>query len=144
MTTMDSQENIKAAARDWLLLLSLEAPTEDERARFAEWCAEDSRHAAAYRRFEAIWRDAATLEELKSLATLPPPRDAWWQRVRASLVVHPLRWAACASVTIAIVGAGFWFLLAPAYYATGIAEVRDIQLSDGSEITLGARSSLEV
>ena len=142
--TMDNEEKIKVAARDWLLRLSLGSPTEDERARFAAWCAEDSRHAAAYRRFESIWQDAATLEELKHLATLPQPRDAWWRRVRASLVVHPLRWAASASLTIAIVGIGFWFLLTPTYYTTGIAEVRDIHLSDGSEITLGARSSLEV
>ena len=144
MMTMDNEEKIKVAARDWLLRLSLGSPTEDERARFAAWCAEDSRHAAAYRRFESIWQDAATLGELKQLATLPPPRDPWWRRVRASLVVHPLRWAASASLTIAIVGIGFWFLLTPAYYATGIAEVRDIHLTDGSEITLGARSSLEV
>jgi len=144
MMTMDNEEKIKAEARDWLLRLSLGSPTEDERASFAAWCAEDSRHAAAYRRFESIWQDAAMLEELGALAMLAPPRDAWWRRMRASLVVHPLRWAASASLTIAIVGIGFWFLLAPAYYATGIAEMRDIHLSDGSEITLGARSSLEV
>jgi transmembrane sensor len=140
---MDNEEKIKGAARDWLLRLSLGSPTEDERARFAAWCAEDSRHAAAYHRFESIWQDTATLEELKHLA-LPPPRDAWWRRMRVSLVGHPLRWAASASLTIAIVGIGFWFLLTPAYYTTGIAEVRDIHLPDGSEITLGARSSLEV
>ena len=141
---MDNEEKIKGEARDWLLRLSLGSPTEDERARFAAWCAEDSRHAAAYHRFESIWQDAAMLEDLGALATLPPPRDAWWRRMGASLVVHPLRWAASASLTVAIVGTGFWFLLTPAYYATGIAEVRDIHLSDGSEITLGARSSLEV
>ncbi len=141
---MDNEENIKAAAREWLLRLSLGSPTEDEQARFAAWCAEDSRHAAAYRRFESIWQDAATLEELKRLATFPPPRDAWWRRVRVSLVVHPLSWASSASLAIAIVAIGSWFLLTPAHYATGIAEVRDIHLSDGSEITLGARSSLEV
>jgi transmembrane sensor len=144
MTTMDNDEEIKAAARDWLLRLSLESPTELERAQCAAWCAEDPRHAAAYRRFESIWQDAAKLEELKPLATLPLARDPWWQRVRASLVVHPLRWAASASLTAAITGIGLWFLLTPAYYATGIAEVRDIHLSDGSEVTLGARSSLAV
>lgn len=145
MMTMDSEEEIKAAARDWLLRLSLESPTEHERAQFAAWCAEDPRHAAAYRRFESIWQDATTLEELKPLAALPPPaRDRWWQRVHASLVVHPLHWAASASLTAAITGFGLWFLLTPAYYATGIAEVREIRLSDGSEVTLGARSSLEV
>jgi len=144
MTIMDNEEKIKAAARDWLLRMSLESPTEQERAQCAAWCAEDSRHAAAYRRFEAIWQDAATLEELKPFATLPPARDAGWRRLRASLVVYPLRWAASASLATVITGIGFWFLLTPAHYATRIAEVRDIHLSDGSEVTLGARSSLEV
>jgi transmembrane sensor len=141
---MDSEEAIRAAAREWLLRLSLDAPTERERAQCAAWCAQDPRHAAAYRRFESIWHDAARLEELKPLAWLPPPRDRWWRRVRASLVVHPLRWAGSASLIAAMTWIGLRLLFAPAYYATGIAEVRDIHLSDGSEVTLGARSSLEV
>lgn len=141
---MDSEETIKAAARDWLLRLSLESPTEHERARWAAWCAEDPRHAAAYRRVESIWQEAATLEELKPLAWLPPARDPWWRRVRASVVFRPVRWAASASLAATITGIGLWFLLTPAHYATGIAEVRDIHLPDGSEVTLGARSSLEV
>jgi transmembrane sensor len=144
MMTMDSEEDIKGTAREWLLRMSLEAPTSDERAQFAAWCAEDPRHAAAYRRFESIWQEAATLVELKPLAALPPARDPWWRRARASLVVRPLRFAASASLAVAITAVGVWFLLAPAYYATGIAEVREIHLSDGSEVTLGARSSLEV
>jgi transmembrane sensor len=144
MMTMDSEEEIKSAARDWLLRLSLESPTPNDQAQFAAWCAEDPRHAAAYRRFESIWRDTASLEALKPLASLPPARDPWWRRVRASLVDHPRRWAASASLAAAICAIGVWYLLTPAYYATGVAEVRDIHLSDGSEVTLGARSSLEV
>lgn len=143
--TMDNEEQqIKAAARGWLLRLSLGSPTADDRAQWAAWCAEDSRHEAAYRRFESIWQDAAMLEELKPLALLPPARDPWWRRMRASLVVHPLRWAASASLAISMTAIALWILLTPVRYATGIAEVRAIHLSDGSEITLGARSSLEV
>jgi transmembrane sensor len=142
--TTESDEEIKATARDWLLRLSLESPTELERAQCAAWCAQDPRHAAAYRRFESIWLDAASLEELKPLATVPPARIAWWRSVRMNLVVHPLRWAASAGLTVAITGIALWFLLTPAYYATEIAEVRDIHLSDGSEVTLGPRSSLSV
>src|ERR1700722_20981537 len=109
---MDSEKDIKAAARDWLLRLSLGSPTPDERAQFAAWCAEDSRHAAAYRRFESIWQEAATLEELKPLAALPPARDPWWRRARASLAVRPLRWAGSASLAAVIAAAGLWYLLA--------------------------------
>ncbi len=142
--TMDTDEDIKTAARDWLLRLSLDSPTSDERAQFAVWCVRDPRHAAAYRRFESIWQDAETLKELKALAALPAARDPWWQRVCASLVVHPLHWAASASLAVAVTTIGLWYLLTPVYYTTGVAEVREIHLSDGSEVTLGARSSLEV
>jgi transmembrane sensor len=144
MMTMDREEDIKAAARYWLLRLSLDSPSADERAQFAAWCAEDPRHAAAYRRFESIWQDSATLDELKHLAALPRARDPWWARVHASMVVNPLRWAGSAGLAATIAGIGLWLLLTPVYYATGIAEVREIHLSDGSEVTLGARSSLEV
>jgi transmembrane sensor len=141
---MDSEENIKTAARDWLLRLSLDSPTPDEQARFAAWCRDDPRHLAAYRRFESIWQDAATLESLAPLAALPVARDPWWRRTRASFAVHPLRWAGSACLVMAAAGIGIWLLRAPLYYATGLAEVREIHLSDGSEVTLGARSSLEV
>ena len=144
MMTLDSEEDIKAAARDWLLRLSLELPTAEDRARFAAWRASDSRHEATYQRFESIWRDAASLVELDPLAALPPARDPWWRRVRASLVVHPMRWAASASLAVTIAAVGFWYLFAPVYYETGVAEVRIIHLSDGSDVTLGARSALKV
>ena len=142
--TRGDDEEIKAAAREWLLRVSLESPTEPERAQCAAWCAEDPRHEAAYRRFESIWHEAAALEELTPLTMLPPVRAHWSQLVRANLVVHPLRWALSAGVTVAITGISLWYLLTPTYYVTEIAEVRDIHLSDGSEVTLDARSSLSV
>ncbi len=144
MTIMDKEDEIKTAARPWLLRLSLESPTEEARTQFAAWCAQDPRHAAAYQRFESIWQDAAMLEELEPLARVPSLRGSWWQRLRASLTIYPLRWGAGASLTAALAALGVWSLLAPAYYTTGIAQVRDIHLSDGSEITLGASSSLVV
>lgn len=140
----DEEQRIKAKARDWLLRLSLGAPTDEDRAQCEDWCAQDPRHAAAYRRFEAIWQDTAKLEELESLITVPAVRSVWWMRIRASVLGHPLRWAAGASLPIAMMGIVLWVLFTPARYATGTAEVRTIHLSDGSVITLGARSSLEV
>ena len=144
MTIMDNEDEIKTAARWWLLRLSLESPTEQERAQFAAWCAQDPRHAAAYQRFESIWQDAATLNELEPLLKVPSTRGSWWQWLRASLATYPLRWAASASLMAAIAALGVWNQLTPAYYATGIAQVRPIHLSDGSEIILGASSSLAV
>ena len=144
MTIMDKEDEIKTAARQWLLRLSLESPTEQERTQFAAWCVQDPRHAAAYRRFESIWQDAAMLKELEPLARVPSTQGSWWQRLRASLATYPLRWGASASLTAAIAALGVWNLLTPADYTNGIAQVREIHLSDGSEITLGASSSLAV
>src|SRR5487761_706614 len=138
MTIMDKEDEIKTAARQWLLRLSLESPTEQERTQFAAWCVQDPRHAAAYRRFESIWQDAAMLKELEPLARVPSTQGSWWQRLRASLATYPLRWGASASLTAAIAALGVWNLLTPADYTNGIAQVREIHLSDGSEITLGA------
>src|SRR5215469_12446592 len=126
MTTMDNEHEIKTAARQWLLRLSLESPTEQERAEFAAWCAQDPRHAAAYRRFESIWQAAAKLKELEPLAGMPSDREPWWRRMRDSLAIHPLRWAAGASLAAVIAALGLWSQSAPAQYATGIGEVRDI------------------
>lgn len=142
---MDHEEQrIKETARNWLLRLSLGSPTAKDRARCEAWCAQDPRHAAAYRRFESIWQDAATLDELNSLATPPTARSSWLLRARMNIFGHPLRWAARACLSIAIMGIALWLLFTPAHYATGIAEVRTIHLSDGSVITLGARSSVEI
>lgn len=84
------------------------------------------------------------LKELEPLTMEPLTRDPWWRRLRAILTPHPLQWAAGAGVAAAVAALWLWGPLTPAYYATGIAEVRDIRLSDGSDVTLGASSSLAV
>lgn len=142
---MDSDEQrIKDAARYWLLRLSLGSPRTEDRERCAAWCAEDPRHAAAYRRYESIWKDTATLEELDSLTLSPPTRVSWRRRVQSSLFEHPWRWAVSACLPFAVIGISLWAFLTPTHYSTGIAEVRTVHLPDGSVITLGARSALEI
>jgi len=98
---------------------------------------------AAYRRFESIWQEAATLEELQPLAALP--RHAILvatRRARASRFtrcagreVRASRWRSLRRVS---------GIARARVLRDRIAEVREIHLSDGSDVTLGARSSLEV
>jgi transmembrane sensor len=137
MTTPENEDDIKAAARDWLVRLSLGSPSAQDRALFEAWLARDPRHAAAYRRFESIWHDTATLEELKPLAALTSPH-------RVSVSAKPLRWAMVVSLLVVITSIGLYTVRTPVQYATGVGEVRQLHLSDGSQLTLGARSSLEV
>jgi len=143
-TTAVGDEDIKAAACDWLLRLSLETPNPDDRARFVEWCAEDPRHVAAYQRFQSIWQNSASLQELRPLASLEAAPDRWPRRAVAALRARPRRWSIRVGIAAAIGFFGVWMLIAPTNYATGIGQTRVIRLSDGSEVTLGARSSLDV
>jgi len=139
-----SNEAIKGAARRWLLRMRLDSPSDHERAQWVSWCAEDPRHAAAYRRIESIWQDVATIEDLKSLVSIQRIPDPWWRRAWNSLTVCPLSRAASVTLVITASVVALGLLFRPTSYDTGIAEVRDVRLSDGSDVILGARSSLKV
>jgi transmembrane sensor len=140
----DREADVKAAARDWLLRLSLESPTSADRTRFEAWRDANPRHAAAYRRLESIWQDAATLTELARLAPLPAAPDRWPRRALYALRARPSIWAAGAGIAGAIGALGVWLSMPPTHFATGVAEVREIRLTDGSEVTLGARTSIDI
>ncbi|MGH7486913.1 MAG: FecR family protein [bacterium] len=131
-------DDIKAQAREWLLRVSLDPATSDAQAQCAAWRAADPRHEAAFLRFESIWQDAAALEELKTLVPHEIAHVAPWRK--------PATWAwaggLAAAAAIALVAIGLRSV--PTHFATGVAEVREIPLPDGSEVTLGARSSLDV
>lgn len=142
--TTDREADVKAAARNWLLRRSLESPTSADQVRFDAWRAEDPRHADAYQRFESIWQDAATLTELAHLAPLPAAPDRWPRRALVALRARPSIWATGAAIAGAIGAFGVWMLMPPTHFATGVAEVREIRLTDGSEVTLGARTSIDI
>jgi transmembrane sensor len=142
--TTDREADVKAAARDWVLRWSLESPTSADRVRFDAWRAEDPRHADAYQRFESIWQDAATLTELAHLAPLPAAPNRWPRRALVVLRGRPSIWAAGAAIAGAIGAFGVWMLMPSTHFATGVAEVREFRLSDGSEVTLGARTSIDL
>jgi transmembrane sensor len=144
MTTTDREADVKAVARDWLLRLSLESPTSADRARFDAWRAEDPRHGDVYQRFESIWQDAATLTELARLAPLPAAPDRWPRRALYAPRARPSIWGAGAAIAGAIGTFAVWMWMPPTHFATGVAEVREIRLTDGSGVTLGARTSIDV
>ena len=143
-TPMADDMDIKVAARDWVMRLSLDEPSATDRAQFDHWCEEDVQHRAAYERFQSIWEDAATLHELAPLADLPESSESWLQRLGNSLRLHRPVWAGCTAMLGVVVVFGIWRLTPPTHFVTGVAEVRTIQLIDGSEVTLGARSALDV
>lgn len=105
-----------------------------------------SRHA------RMAWEEAARLKEHPAYADLlgtPTLRErffALWHRLgETRLLAAPApRWA-MAALALAVVASGAWFLRPHAPdYATRIAEIRDVRLDDGSVVTLGAHSALDV
>lgn len=137
---------VKAAARDWLLRFQLSKSTPADRAEFEAWRAEDARHDAAYRRFEGIWRDSAALTELESLVPAPvsPRRSRWrsaWVAGGAALA------ASLATAVVVLLRSDLGTRLLPlssGHYSTGVGQLRTLHLADGSTVTLGARSALDV
>jgi transmembrane sensor len=140
----ETEDDTKAAALSWLLRLSIESATLEDRAHFTEWCNEDPRHIAAYRRFHAIWQASADLKDLLPLTAPRPQRHTFFKRLFTPVSVPPLAWTWRVGVIVIIGCFGAWMFLGSTQYSTRIGEIREIRLTDGSIVTLGARSALDV
>lgn len=142
-------KRIKGECREWLALIHSGDASEADRARFAAWLRADPRHQRAYDGLHLLWRDISTLNQLKALEPVPPRPAA-----RATRRLLPLAAAATvAGLALALFLTQPQPIPPPAMtasvvqtqeYQTKLGEVRAIQLSDGSTITLGARSRIIV
>lgn len=118
----------------------------------AAWRREDAAHDAAFRHVAQAWDDAAQFKSHPAYADLlgtPTLRErvvAAWRWLGDALHWAPTPRLAFASVAAVVILAGAWFLIprSPQYVTTQIAEVRNVPLDDGSVVTLGGRSSLNV
>ena len=151
------RSGIEAAARRWVVLLSSETVAGRDRAAFEAWVAADPRHGPAYDELERVWlgaeqlthlRDYARPEDLERFAV---GRGGGWMRRLGEILGRPSALAgalatAAVAVLLAIVLTGPVDVVAPPAggYVTETAEIRDITLADGSEVTLGARSRIDV
>ncbi len=117
-----------------------EGLTAGEQQLLAEWLAKDEGNRRQFESAERAWQAFENAEgdeilaamRIHALAPRAPARARWWPAV-----------AAAAGVVLAI---GLAWLLIPTAstfeYATARGEVREIQLPDGSELTLDGDSAL--
>ncbi|MCR6645849.1 MAG: FecR domain-containing protein [Terricaulis sp.] len=113
-----------------------------DRKEFQAWLDVDPAHPKAYSRLDRTWSAVQSLQHMKGRIpandTAPPPNRRW---------ALPAAIAACALLAI---GAGLWFSRAPSsfapaeHYATAPAEVRTINIADGSSITLSGAGEASV
>jgi transmembrane sensor len=149
---------IRQEAREWLVYLNSDEVTSEGRMRFEAWLRTSERHAQAYQRVKSLWGGIAQLTDLAELEPCDQPLPG--ERLRAvfrrvSHVVSRAFVMPVLPITAGVVGALLLVLApkfspylrrtpAPVQYATGVAEIRDVRLPDGSMVTVGARSNVKV
>ncbi len=142
------QERLIEEAMTWILIRETGPISPAQQADFDAWLSEHPEHAVIYARSERDWRGLAGLRDM-------PAAQAAAHRHRVAST-HPQRrrrWAVAAAAAASLMVAAVLVMLRPAgesaaplsqQYATAVAEIRDITLSDGSRLTLGAHSRVEV
>lgn len=128
--------DIKAAANAWWVRLDSDVVNARERAEFAAWLNADPRHRQAYEAVSALWGelDAVKHRIVLTSNTVTPKNVRRWRWVAPAL--------ASAFLSLWLFGPlSIWF---QADYRTGLGEMRDIRLSDGSMVYLNGNSALAV
>lgn len=147
MTAGQSEDRrIRVEAGTWVVQLSDEDATDQDRRRFEEWADRDPRHRAAFERLQRVSEALAESEVSGTVTqtTAGQHNAAVWPRMR--------RWAPAAALAASLLIAVFVGIgpdsTPPAgrdgVHETVVAEIRDVVLADGSVITLGADSRIEV
>jgi len=133
MTREESEHQALFEAAGWMARLTESRPSEQTRAAFRDWLAADRLHPCAMARVEEQWRLSA------AMAPADPPR-----RRPALRRGRPIAGMALAAVLAAVA----LFVVRPLYgearFSTGVGEVRDITLADGTLVHLDADSALDV
>ncbi|MEM8986982.1 MAG: FecR domain-containing protein [Pseudomonadota bacterium] len=148
--------DIRAEAHEWRARIDgAELDREDRRA-FDRWMAADPLHAAAYAEAEVIWKGLGALDYDPALDQPLPDEQtgagvvrSWQSSIRLLAAGGVAAFAALAAVFVALpflhkTPSGNMAADAPvvATYVTAPREVRDVTLTDGSMVTLGALSEI--
>lgn len=155
-------DHIRDAAIEWRLLIETGEINADERAEFEAWRGSDPRHADAYDRATTVWAALGTLGRDRIGAHhFRPSLAEKFREIFVDLSVVFLRrrgqLAGLAAMTAVLVVGGavlprLWqasdqtMAEAPLMtaFSTGSGETKTVTLSDGSAVTLGAGTQIEV
>ena len=156
----EEKSTIRAAASAWRSRRDEGRLTKEAHAEFQRWMQARSVHAEAYVEAETLWKALGAVEYQKSLyVSLKEPHAAG---VMAQACEALLGWgrslpgiATAAGVTAAAAAMALfvWLpqnapqsIVAPVTFAyqTGVGEIETVMLADGTEMTLGAKSQVDV
>ena len=142
---------IEAEAQAWLVRLYSGEDADAAHASFRAWLNEDDRHRAAFQRVHDLWQSLtgtetveAGLPELPEETAAAPPFARQAERARRTVpVLAAVAAAVVAFIAVLVLGL-FPAQHERARYATAIGETRAVDLPDGSRLTLGAETTLEI
>lgn len=143
---------IKEEAALWLMRRRAAVTLQEEHA-FAAWLDADPRHGEALERMRGTLSDIAALQSLAALAPLGDDEDLFAdeRHTEAPAAPRPRRTRAVAVITalaaalVAAIGLNPGLLDRPdARAETAVAEMRVLHLPDGSKVTLGPASRLDL
>jgi transmembrane sensor len=137
----EGEDDIRRVASAWLARRrDSTRALSDERA-FRDWYDADPRHAEAY---EAMNRTLSDVASMKALADLEPLEAPAPRHRRVWYAAGGLAAAAAAAFLVILVGQASVQRTPISPHATQIAQVDTLRLDDGSIVTLGAASSIDV
>lgn len=142
----EGQQSLRGQVIDWLF--RLEAAPEDRalRAEYDAWLSRSDLHREAHAEITSIWEDAEDLALTSDPASTPvAPRPMQLGRrarppARRRLLAVASAFAAC----LAFLAFPAIQLRLAADHMTGVAELQEIVLEDGSRVTLDAASAIAV
>jgi transmembrane sensor len=143
--TSSDQVRIDDEASDWILRLSERALDGEEKRELQAWRSADPRHERTFVAMQRTWDDMPGLTHLAGLVSVDAaPAEASRPGAQARRPRYALAGLAAAAAALLAV-----ILLPPLWapapqYSTELAQSRLIALPDGSQVTLGPKSSLDV
>jgi transmembrane sensor len=155
--TTGRQRRIHEEASEWLVALKADGLTPKEEREFFAWRRAHPDHERAYQLQLRAWEKLPELARHSDLAKSEVPASwaAWPDRLVAAFIPPHGHWkpALAAAALLLVVG---WVVMqssqevdpmkppASAQYTTAVAEIEKVELPDGSNIMLGARSRIQV
>jgi len=149
-TMTDSEDKVEIPtaeqqAHQWMVLLTSERVRDADRSRFERWLAIDPEHRQAWRETETLWQQSQKLTSLGNIHAPKADRDLRRDN-RWSFAHFSSGLALAASVLLAVF---LWFpdqdeALQGVSYHSELAQSRDIHLPEGSIVSLGADSRIEL
>ena len=140
MSTVNQEIDRQAA--EWAVKRDLRDLSAAEQTAFEAWLATDIRHLGAYGRAEAV---LGRLERVHTSALDPlrssrPVEAVQWPRRRFMMAGG----IAASAAAVAMVGTAFWQNAHEQVFATGLGQVKEVPLADGSLVILNTNSKVAV